>query len=167
VKELKNVMIIGATNKPGALDSAILRPGRFDKIIYIPPPDKPARVHLFATSLARAIKGYAKKLSEKLKGYPTMSDEQRRKMEDSVANEVLKTLDFDRLADVTEGFSGADVASVCQEVKMQLVRDQLEGKTSPFNTSSVVKAISTRRPSITSAELNEYALFRRTYGERK
>ncbi|MCX8197602.1 MAG: AAA family ATPase [Candidatus Micrarchaeota archaeon] len=167
VKELKNVMIIGATNKPSALDSAILRPGRFDKIIYIPPPDLPARERLFAISLAKAIKGYARKLAAKLKGYSQMDEKQKRKAEDMVADEVLKTLDFRKMAELTEGFSGADIASVCQEVKMQLVRNELAGKITPFNTEFVVKAISGRRPSITQADLNEYAQFKRAYGERK
>lgn len=39
----KEVMIVGATNRPDALDSALLRPGRLDHIIYVPPPDLPAR----------------------------------------------------------------------------------------------------------------------------
>jgi len=41
---LKNVVVIGATNRPDMMDPALLRPGRFDRIIYIPPPDKEARL---------------------------------------------------------------------------------------------------------------------------
>ncbi len=52
VKELKNVMLLGATNKPSQIDSALLRPGRFDKIIYIPPPDAKGRAALFEKNLA-------------------------------------------------------------------------------------------------------------------
>lgn len=40
----KDVMIVAATNRPGALDSALLRPGRLDQIIYVPPPDMEARL---------------------------------------------------------------------------------------------------------------------------
>ncbi|XP_036400046.1 spermatogenesis-associated protein 5-like protein 1 [Megalops cyprinoides] len=40
----KDVMIVAATNRPDALDSALLRPGRLDKIIYVPPPDTEARL---------------------------------------------------------------------------------------------------------------------------
>lgn len=40
----KEVMIIAATNRPDSLDSALLRPGRLDHIIYVPPPDQPARL---------------------------------------------------------------------------------------------------------------------------
>lgn len=36
------VMIVAATNRPDSLDSALLRPGRLDHIIYVPPPDQQA-----------------------------------------------------------------------------------------------------------------------------
>lgn len=133
VKELKNVMLIGATNKPSMLDPAILRPGRFDKIVYIPPPDLPARQHIFATNLAK----------------------------------FLKSLGLKELAMATEGFSGADIASICQEVKMQLVRDRLKGKAVSLSTQTVMGVINSRRPSITNKDLVEYEVFRKEYGERK
>jgi proteasome regulatory subunit len=44
---LSEVKIIGATNRPDILDAALLRPGRFDRIIDIPLPDHPARVEIF------------------------------------------------------------------------------------------------------------------------
>ncbi|XP_073706953.1 ATPase family gene 2 protein homolog B [Garra rufa] len=40
----KDVLIVAATNRPEALDSALLRPGRLDQIIYVPPPDHEARL---------------------------------------------------------------------------------------------------------------------------
>ncbi|MCS7386935.1 MAG: CDC48 family AAA ATPase [archaeon GB-1867-005] len=43
---LENVVVIGATNRPDILDPALLRPGRFDRIIYIPPPDYKARLEI-------------------------------------------------------------------------------------------------------------------------
>ncbi|RKP33727.1 P-loop containing nucleoside triphosphate hydrolase protein, partial [Dimargaris cristalligena] len=38
-----SVLLVGATNRPDMLDAALLRPGRFDRLIYVPPPDPPAR----------------------------------------------------------------------------------------------------------------------------
>ena len=133
VRELKNVMLVGATNKPSALDSAILRPGRFDKILYIPPPDAPARKQVFTLGLSK----------------------------------FLKNVDVARLAAATEGFSGADITSICQEAKMALVRGRLKGKPIELDTASVLSIISSRRPSITQKDLREYGLFMKEYGERK
>lgn len=43
---LSNVIIIAATNRPDIIDPALLRPGRFDRLLYVPPPDKEARMHI-------------------------------------------------------------------------------------------------------------------------
>jgi len=39
VESLNNVIIVGATNRPDILDKALIRPERFDKLIYVPLPD--------------------------------------------------------------------------------------------------------------------------------
>ncbi len=46
IAPLKNVVVIGATNRPDILDPALLRPGRFDRLIYVPPPDARARLEI-------------------------------------------------------------------------------------------------------------------------
>ena len=43
---LGGVIIIGATNRPEVLDPALMRPGRFDRHIYVPPPDQKARLEI-------------------------------------------------------------------------------------------------------------------------
>ena len=43
VESLRNVVVIGATNRPDLIDPALLRPGRLERLVYIPPPDAPAR----------------------------------------------------------------------------------------------------------------------------
>src|SRR5882762_7954367 len=50
----KNVFIIGATNRPDIIDSAILRPGRLDQLIYIPLPDEPSRLSIFKAALNKS-----------------------------------------------------------------------------------------------------------------
>ncbi|PVU69184.1 AAA family ATPase, partial [Sulfolobus sp. SCGC AB-777_L09] len=44
IRESEDVIVVGATNRPWDLDPAILRPGRFDKIIYVPPPNFDGRI---------------------------------------------------------------------------------------------------------------------------
>ena len=43
LEDLKEVTVMGATNRPDMVDSALLRPGRFDRVLYIPAPDLEAR----------------------------------------------------------------------------------------------------------------------------
>ena len=87
------VIIIATTNRPQTLDPALLRPGRFDKIFYVPPPDESARQDIFRIHM---------------KGVPADG-----------------AVDFGELARRSEGFSGADIASVVDEGKLIALREQL------------------------------------------
>jgi transitional endoplasmic reticulum ATPase len=44
---LENIIVIAATNRPDIVDPAVLRPGRFDRLIYVPEPDEAARLEIF------------------------------------------------------------------------------------------------------------------------
>merc|ERR1711936_86641 len=50
----KNVFIIGATNRPDIIDSAIMRPGRLDQLIYIPLPDDGSRMAILKSNLRKS-----------------------------------------------------------------------------------------------------------------
>ena len=72
IEPLNNVVVIAATNRPDILDPALLRPGRFDKLIYVPPPDKKARleilrIHTRRTPLADDVD--LELIAEKTEGY--------------------------------------------------------------------------------------------------
>lgn len=72
LQEMKDVVVIGATNRPDLLDSALLRPGRFDRVVLVGVPDKKARkeifnVHLKKMPLAKDVK--KDELVEKTEGY--------------------------------------------------------------------------------------------------
>jgi proteasome regulatory subunit len=89
--ERGDVRIIAATNRFDMLDSAILRPGRFDRLIEVPEPDQEARERILDIHAA----------------------------EMNVAEEV----DFSDLARRTDGFSGAQLASLTTEAGMFAIRD--------------------------------------------
>ena len=52
VKNNSGVLILGATNVPWAIDPAFRRPGRFDRVLFVPPPDREARRAILALLLA-------------------------------------------------------------------------------------------------------------------
>lgn len=133
IKGQKGVVVIGATNKPSLMDAAIMRPGRFDKIFYVPPPGAKGRADMFRLYLGN----------------------------------FAGNADCNALATAADGFSGADIASVCQSVKMEALRAKIAKKEMAVTTQLVLDVIRTRRPSITRALLEEYQEFLEAYGERK
>lgn len=96
MEELTDVTIIGATNRPDMLDDAMLRPGRLDRIIYVPPPDEESRRKIFEVYL-RDAKG-------------VLADE----------------IDIEELVERTGMFVGADIAALVQEAKMSAIRHALK-----------------------------------------
>ncbi|MBQ0891691.1 AAA family ATPase [Micromonospora sp. U56] len=46
VEALRNVVVVAATNRPDLVDPALLRPGRLERLVYVPPPDGPARAEI-------------------------------------------------------------------------------------------------------------------------
>ncbi len=136
LKNLKNVILVGATNKPSMIDSALLRPGRLDKIFFVGPPDDASR---------------AKHFQYHLKGVPG-----------------AESIDYEELAKETQGFTPADIASVCQEAKMQVVKSKISGGgETPVTTEILLDIISQRTPSVTVSMLKEYIQFVKEYGERR
>ena len=53
LEKLEGVVVIGATNRPDILDPALLRPGRFDRLVYVPPPDRAARLEILKVHTRR------------------------------------------------------------------------------------------------------------------
>lgn len=46
LQNVKDLILVAATNRPGAIDEALLRPGRIDRMVYVPPPDRDARLEI-------------------------------------------------------------------------------------------------------------------------
>ncbi|XP_065221031.1 AFG3-like protein 2 [Planococcus citri] len=96
-----NVVVLAATNRVDVLDKALMRPGRFDRQIYVPAPDIKGRANIFKVHLG-----------------PLKTD--------------LNKDDLSRkMAALTPGFTGADIANVCNEAALIAARD--------LNTSIIMK----------------------------
>ena len=101
---LDNVKIVGATNRIDVLDSAIIRPGRLDRLIHLPLPSKEARTEIFGIH----------------------SNGMR-----------LNKIDPLQITKLTEGFSGAEIKSMCTEAGYFAIRN----KRITANMSDFVNAI--------------------------
>lgn len=98
------VLVLGATNRPSTLDAALLRPGRFDSIIYVPPPDEEGRRSMLEMQCHRWNCQTQK--SENIKPF----------------------VDVDFLASdaVTGNMTGAEILGACREAAMRALRETLE-----------------------------------------
>jgi transitional endoplasmic reticulum ATPase len=97
LEELQGVVIIGATNQPSMLDPALLRPGRFDELIYIPVPDRDSRLVILGIHTSKmpiSADVDLEKLADRTHGY-TGAD-----LEDLVRRAGLQALRKD--LDITE-----------------------------------------------------------------
>jgi len=108
---LENVKIIAATNRPDILDDALLRPGRFDRVIEIPMPDEKAR--------SAIISLHVKKMN-------------------------TKRINVQRVVELTEGYSGAELKATCVEAGMNAIRDKRDTVTQN-DILNAVKRINSKR----------------------
>ena len=99
--------MLAATNRPDIIDPALLRPGRFDKLLYVPPPDLEARKEILRIHTRR------KPLAE--------------------------DVDLDEIAERTEGYTGADLAAVCNTAVMLAIREQITKSKDPEELKKSVK----------------------------
>jgi transitional endoplasmic reticulum ATPase len=110
IQEMHGVVIIAATNRIDMIDTAFLRPGRFDKIIYVPNPDMKTREKI---------------LEIHTKGKP-----------------ISRDIDTKKIADKTEGFSGADVSAIVNTAISLVLHEYLQRYPSPEeaakNTSKAI-----------------------------
>ncbi len=125
LEELHNVLIIGATNRLDIVDPAILRPGRFDRIIEVPLPDAKGRSNIF-------------KIHTKKKP-------------------LAKDVDLEKIVNLTEGFSGAEIAAIANRAGITALKRYVSGKSSSvkeiiITQNDLIDAISKVKPKISRHE---------------
>jgi len=93
LETLKDVVVIAATNRPDILDPALLRSGRFDRMLLVGPPDKLGRHDILKIQTIKMPKG--------------------------------EDVNLEELAELTEGYVGSDLDSLCREAAMLALREKL------------------------------------------
>jgi transitional endoplasmic reticulum ATPase len=129
LEKLESIVVIGSTNRPDLVDPALLRPGRFDRLVLIPAPDEGARLEI--------LKIHTKNMP------------------------LTKDVDLKQLAKETVGYSGADIAALCREAAMLVLRKDIKGK--EVKAQNFKEAMENMNPSITADIARAYE----TFSERK
>jgi transitional endoplasmic reticulum ATPase len=100
IETLNGVVVIAATNRPDMIDRALIRPGRFDKIVLVPMPDKPGRLKILEIS------------SKEILGDVTTANPDY--------------VNLEKIADSTDGFSGADVFAIANTAASILINEFID-----------------------------------------
>jgi len=100
MQDMHGVVVLAATNRADMIDPALLRPGRFDKIIQIPMPDKESRKKILEIST----------VDIPFEKDPNSPD----------------YVNFGKLSETTEGFSGADVAAIANTAVSFVIHEHLD-----------------------------------------
>jgi SpoVK/Ycf46/Vps4 family AAA+-type ATPase len=132
-----SVVVVGATNRPDLLDTALIRPGRIDRMIYVGVPDSKSRAQIFSLSLKGKF----------------------------CADDVnLEELASDN---ISAGLSGAEIVAVCRDGALLALEesDDLETQTTPqIQMHHLSAAIANMQRQITPEMIQFYASFRAGIG---
>ena len=132
LEDLNDVLVVAATNRPDMLDPAILRPGRFDKILLVGAPNEKGRESVLNIHTKKMPLGEGDKEFTKMEREKFIKD----------------------IAKQTEGYSGADMEAVVREAAMLALRDDIKAKL--VTKKYFDKALDKTRPSVTKSSLETY-----------
>merc|ERR1712078_322785 len=141
----KNVFFIGATNRPELLDQALLRPGRLDQLLYIPPPDQPSRLGVLTANLRKSPVAPNVPLwflAQKTEGFSGADLSE-------LCQLAAKAAVRDLIA--TEELNKGDPNAMEEDQQPEISRKHFE------------EAFGLARRSVNQAELNKYDHFRRSF----
>jgi AAA family ATPase len=129
-EELRNVFVVAATNKPEVLDPALLRPGRFDNIVYVGLPDLEARKGIIQLWFDKSV--------------VVVDDWDLADAEDTSAAGAL--------AAMTAGYSGAEIVNICQNAG----RIAMRSKRSHITWRDLVSALQGQPHGVSKEMLEHY-----------
>jgi transitional endoplasmic reticulum ATPase len=147
---LNDIVIIAATNRPDILDTALLRPGRFDRIILTPVPDLETRKSIFKIHLKNVPLEDEETAKKKTRKKTKKTEEQEEKTtpkRDAIINDLAKK---------TEGYVGADIEAICREAAIIALRDS-NLQASKVTSKDFEKALEVVRPSASKDIEKAYA----------
>ncbi len=139
LEDLNDVLVIGATNRPDMLDTALLRPGRFDRILLVNAPEEKGRFKVLQIKTKATPLGNGKKLF-------TNKEKER----------FLK-----EIAKKTIGYTGADLDSVVREAAMFALRESQDAE--QIQKKHFDKSLEKVKPSVTGSMIEVYRKIEENY----
>jgi transitional endoplasmic reticulum ATPase len=132
LEDLNDVLVIGATNRPDMLDTALLRPGRFDKILLVNAPEEEGRLQILRIHTKKMPLGDGKKLFTE-------------KEKEDFAKDIAKE---------TDGYTGADLEAVAREAAYFALREDIAAK--QVTKNHFIEALRKVKPSVNKSTLELY-----------
>ncbi|KUI12992.1 ATPase [Mycobacterium sp. GA-1285] len=129
IEPLRDVVVVGATNRPDLIDPALLRPGRLEKLVFVEPPDAEARREILRTAG---------------KSVP-------------LASEGEQAVDLDALAGELDGYSAADCVALLREAALTAMRRSIDA--ADVTASDVAAARKAVRPSLDPVQVDALRAF--------
>ncbi len=129
IEPLRDVVVVGATNRPDLIDPALLRPGRLEKLVFVEPPDAEARREILRTA-GKSI---------------------------PLASEGEQAVDLDALAGDLEGYSAADCVALLREAALTAMRRSIDA--ADVTAADLAAARKTVRPSLDAAQVESLRAF--------
>ncbi len=159
LEDLHDVVVIAATNRPDIVDTALLRPGRFDRMILTPIPDENGRLEIFKVhtkGMPISVEASTEKIKPKrmvaTKTIGKGGDATGVEYEDGdkiFGREDIRTKEdlLRILAKKAEGYVGADIEAVCREAAILALREDINSR--EISKRHFEKALDKVRPSVT------------------
>ena len=165
VESLAGVVVIAATSRPDMIDPALLRPGRLDRTVACPFPNRDERRDILKVLVAPdAIRRWRAARSSRSDRPEGDADEARdRDLESAVADETAR-LGLDAVAAKTEGFTGADLRALVSDAKLAAIKradaENASASATPSSSAAlalataddVARALADARPSVPARE---------------
>ncbi len=169
IEDMYDIVVIAATNRPDMMDPALLRPGRFDRLVLAPIPDVESRAEIFRVHTKEMPIDY-KTLP---KDYTPTTDavliqkfvaqeqneDSKKKSQKTLSREESTFLLY--LAEKTDGYVGADIESVCREAAILALREDFNAKT--VQLKHFEDALNKVPPSVTKDIQEGYEQIRETF----